>query len=257
MVKETKLSKSALITGGAKRIGRGIALSLAESGYDIIIHYSQSKKYAEELVLKLKNFGVNTFCIKANLLKDREIGSLVEESQNKLGKPITLLINNASIFEFDSLENLTLESWDRHFFTNLKAPVFLSQKFSKQVPECGIDKNNETISSSNIINIIDQKVQNLNPRFFSYTLAKSSLWNFTKIAAQELGPKIRVNAIAPGPILKASHQTDEQFQNQRKSTLLNRGSDVEEISQTIFYILSSPGLTGQLITLDGGEHLNW
>ena len=251
------MSKTALITGGAKRIGRGISLSLAEQGFDIIIHYSQSEKEAEELVLKLRNLKVNAYSIKTDLLNDFEISSLVERSNKLIGKPIDLLINNASIFENDSLINLNLESWDRHFFTNLKAPVFLSKEFSKQVPDYTTDENNETISSSNIINIIDQKVLNLNPRFFSYTLAKSSLLNFTKIAAQELAPKIRVNAIGPGPILKAVHQTEEQFQNQRKSTLLERGSDVKEISRAVSFILSSPGLTGQLITLDGGEHLNW
>ena len=251
------MSKSALITGGAKRIGRAIALYLAEKGFDIIIHYSQSKKEAEELVSKLRKLKVNAFCIKTNLLNDCEISSLVKKSNQLIGKPIDILINNASIFENDSLLSLNLESWDRHFFTNLKAPVFLSKEFSKQAPDHTKDKNNETISTSNIINIIDQKVLNLNPRFFSYTLAKSSLLNFTKIAAQELAPKIRVNAIGPGPILKAVHQTEEQFQNQRKSTLLERGSDVKEISRAISFILSSPGLTGQLITLDGGEHLKW
>ena len=251
------MSKLALITGGAKRIGKGIALSLAENGFDVVIHYSESRKEAEELVSKLKSFGIAAFCIKANLLKDNEISSLIEETTQTIGKPINLLVNNASIFENDSLLSLTLESWDRHFFTNLKAPVFLSKEFSKQVPDHFKDENNEIIASSNIINIIDQKVLNLNPRFFSYTLAKSSLLNFTKIAAQELGPKIRVNAIGPGPILKASHQSEEQFQNQRKSTLLKRGSDVQEISRAILYIVSSPGLTGQLITLDGGEHLKW
>ena len=251
------MSKLALITGGAKRIGKGIALSLAQNGFDVVIHYSESRKEAEELVAKLKSFGIAAFCIKANLLNDNEITSLIEEATQTVGKPINLLVNNASIFENDSLLSLTLESWDRHFFTNLKAPVFLSKEFSKQVPDHFKDENNEIIASSNIINIIDQKVLNLNPRFFSYTLAKSSLLNFTKIAAQELGPKIRVNAIGPGPILKASHQSEEQFQNQRKSTLLKRGSDVQEISRAILYIVSSPGLTGQLITLDGGEHLKW
>ena len=251
------MSKAALITGGAKRIGKAIALFLAESGYDIVIHYSQSKKEAEELVIKLKSLGVEAFCIKANLLKDFEISTLVDKSIKLIGKPLDLLINNASIFENDSLKSLTLESWDRHMFTNLKAPVFLSKEFSKQAPDNSKDENNEILASSNIINIIDQKVLNLNPRFFSYTLAKSSLKNFTKISAQELGPKIRVNAIGPGPILKASHQSEEQFQNQRKSTLLKRGSDVQEISRAILYIISSPGLTGQLITLDGGEHLKW
>ena len=251
------MSKSALITGGAKRIGKAIAICLAERGYDIVIHYSQSKKEAEELVIKLKSLGVEAFCVKANLLKDFEISTLVDKSKKIIGKPLDLLINNASIFENDSLTSLTLESWDRHLFTNLKAPVFLSKEFSIQVPDNSTDENNEILASSNIINIIDQKVLNLNPRFFSYTLAKSSLLNFTKIAAQELGPKIRVNAIGPGPILKASHQSEEQFQNQRKSTLLKRGSDVQEISRAILYIISSPGLTGQLITLDGGEHLKW
>ena len=251
------MSKSALITGGAKRIGKAIAICLAESGYDIVIHYSQSKKEAEELEIKLKSLGVEAFCIKANLLKDFEISTLVDKSKKIIGKPLDLLINNASIFENDSLKSLTLESWDRHLFTNLKAPVFLSKEFSKQVPDNSTDENNEILASSNIINIIDQKVLNLNPRFFSYTLAKLSLLNFTKLSAQELGPKIRVNAIGPGPILKASHQSEEQFQNQRKSTLLKRGSDVKEICRTILYILSSPGLTGQLITLDGGEHLTW
>ena len=251
------MSKAALITGGAKRIGKAIALFLAESGYDIVIHYSQSKKEAEELVIKLKSLGVEAFCIKANLLKDFEISTLVDKSKEIIGKPLDLLINNASIFENDTLTSLTLESWDRHLFTNLKAPVFLSKEFSKQAPDNSKDENNEILASSNIINIIDQKVLNLNPKFFSYTLAKSSLLNFTKLSAQELGPKIRVNAIGPGPILKASHQSEEQFQNQRKSTLLKRGSDVKEICRTILYILSSPGLTGQLITLDGGEHLTW
>ena len=251
------MSKSALITGGAKRIGKAIAICLAERGYDIVIHYSQSKKEAEELVIKLKSLGVEAFCVKANLLKDFEISTLVDKSKKIIGKPLDLLINNASIFENDSLTSLTLESWDRHLFTNLKAPVFLSKEFSIQVPDNSTDENNEILASSNIINIIDQKVLNLNPRFFSYTLAKSSLLNFTKLSAQELGPKIRVNAIGPGPTLKASHQSEEQFQNQRKSTLLKRGSDVKEICRTILYILSSPGLTGQLITLDGGEHLAW
>ncbi|MFL2802808.1 MAG: SDR family oxidoreductase [Paracoccaceae bacterium] len=251
------MSKSALITGGAKRIGKAIAICLAERGYDIVIHYSQSKKEAEELVIKLKSLGVEAFCVKANLLKDFEISTLVDKSKKIIGKPLDLLINNASIFENDSLTSLTLESWDRHLFTNLKAPVFLSKEFSIQVPDNSTDENNEILASSNIINIIDQKVLNLNPRFFSYTLAKSSLLNFTKLSAQELGPKIRVNAIGPGPTLKASHQSEEQFQNQRKSTLLKRGSDVKEICRTILYILSSPGLTGQLITLDGGEHLTW
>ncbi len=251
------MTKFALITGGAKRIGKAIAIALAKNGYDIMIHYSYSQAEAAGLVSKLKDYGVNAYSIKANLLYDAEISTIIEKAIQKMGKPLTLLVNNASIFENDNLRTISLESWDRHFFTNLKAPVFLSKEFSKQAPDSFLDKNNEVVASSNIINIIDQKVLNLNPRFFSYTLAKSSLLNFTKLAAQDLAPKIRVNAIGPGPILKAVHQSEDQFQNQRKSTLLERGSDVHEICRTVLYILSSPGLTGQLITLDGGEHLKW
>ena len=214
-----KIIGKKIFTGEVWEAARAKELGLIDG-----IGHLETIMEAEELVAKLKSFGIAAFCIKANLLKDNEITSLIEETTQTIGKPINLLVNNASIFENDSLLSLTLESWDRHFFTNLKAPVFLSKEFSKQVPDHFKDENNEIIASSNIINIIDQKVLNLNPRFFSYTLAKSSLLNFTKIAAQELGPKIRVNAIGPGPVLKASHQSEEQFQNQRKSRFEDRCS---------------------------------
>ena len=251
------MNKTALITGGARRIGRGIALALAREGYDVIIHFSGSEQEAYNLEKHLNSFGVRATCLKANLLEDQEINSLIRRSIEKIGKKITLLINNASIFEEDSIQTMTLESWHRHIYTNLKAPVFLSQSFAEQVPECETDINGELLSGANIINIIDQKVLNLNPKFITYTLAKSGLWNFTKLAAQALGPKIRVNAIGPGPVLKASHQTKEKFQNHRRKTLLGRGSDVDEICRAIIFILSSPGLTGQMISIDGGEHLKW
>ena len=251
------MKKTALITGGARRIGQGIALALASSGYDIIVHYSSSKKQASDLVSHLSSLGVQAHSVKANLLKDGEIKKLIGKAREKLGREISLLVNNASIFEEDSLKAMTLESWNRHIYTNFKAPVFLSQSFAEQVP-CAIkDKTGELYARANIVNIIDQKVLNINPKFFTYTLAKMGLWNFTRLAAQELGPDVRVNAIAPGPILKAKHQTEHHFRKQRQSTLLRRGSDIEEITRVLQLILSSPGLTGQMISVDGGEHLTW
>ena len=251
------MTKTALITGGAQRIGKGIALALAREGYDVIIHFSESKTEAKNLQEKLVEFGINADCLRANLLEDQEINNLIDRACQKLGKKLTLLINNASIFEEDSIHSMTVNSWDRHIYTNLKAPVFLSQSFAKQVSKCTVDSNGELLSNANIINIVDQKVLNLNPKFLTYTLAKSGLWNFTKLAAQALGPEIRVNAIGPGPVLKAHHQTKDHFQKKRRSTLLGRGSDVDEICRAIIFILSSPGLTGQMISIDGGEHLKW
>ena len=251
------MNKTALITGGARRIGRGIALALAREGYNIIIHFSGSGKEAKNLEKELIGFGIKAFCLRANLLEDREISLLIDRACQIIGKNLTLLVNNASIFEEDTIQTMTMDSWDRHMYTNLKAPAFLSQLFAKQVSKHNVDDNGEFLSNANIINIIDQKVLNINPKFMSYTLAKSGLWSLTKLAAQALGPDIRVNAIGPGPILKAYHQTDDHFQKQRRATLLGRGSDVDEICRAVIFILSSPGLTGQMLTLDGGEHLKW
>ena len=251
------MNKTVLITGGAKRIGRGIALALAQEGYNIVIHFSESKNEAQTLEKQLRVFGVEAVCLKANLLQDQEIDVLIDQACQKIGKELTLLINNASIFEEDNIQTMTMDSWDRHIYTNLKAPVFLSQAFAAQVRSCETDINGELLSSANIINIIDQKVLNANPRFITYTLAKLGLWNFTRLSAQALGPRIRVNAIAPGPVLKAYHETEEHYQKKRRGTLLGRGSDVNEICRAIIFILSSPGLTGQMLSIDGGQHLEW
>ena len=251
------MTKTALITGAAKRIGKGIALALAGEGYDIAVHFSESKIDAQNLREQLEHFGIKAACLEADLMDDQQISSLVERACDKLGNELTLLINNASIFEEDSLKTMTLESWDRHIFTNLKAPAFLSKTFANQVSRCALDQNSELLSKSNIINIIDQKVLNMNPNFLTYTLAKSGLWNLTRLSAQALGPEIRVNAIGPGPVLKASHQSEEHFHKQRKDTILGRGSDVDEICNAIRFILVSPGFTGQMLSIDGGEHLKW
>ncbi len=251
------MNKTALITGAARRIGREIAISLAQDGYDIVIHFSKSEKEANSLQKQLGKLGVRAVCLRANLLQDREIEVLIDRAREKINKDLSVLVNNASIFEKDSMLTMSMDSWDRHIFSNFKAPVFLSQSFAKQVPESQTDINGEIISSANIINVVDQKVLNSNPKFMTYTLAKLGLWNFTKLAAQALGPRIRVNAIGPGPVLKAHFETEVSFQKKRKGTLLQRGSDVHEICRAIRFILSSPGLTGQMLSIDGGEHLNW
>ena len=251
------MTKTALITGAAKRIGKGIALALAIDGYDVAIHFSESNTDAQNLRDQLEQFGIQATCLKADLMDDRQIASLVDRASESLGNELTLLINNASIFEEDSIKTMTLESWDRHIYTNLKAPAFLSQAFANQVSKCALDQNGELLSKSNIINIIDQKVLNTNPNFLTYTLAKSGLWNLTRLSAQALGPDVRVNAIGPGPVLKAIHQSEEHFQKQRKDTILGRGSDVDEICNAIKFILGSPGFTGQMLSIDGGEHLKW
>ena len=251
------MTKTALITGAAKRIGKGIALALASDGYDVAIHFSESKTDAQNLRDQLEQFGIQATCLKADLMDDRQISSLVDRACESLGNELTLLINNASIFEEDSIKTMTLESWDRHIYTNLKAPAFLSKAFANQVSKCALDQNGESLSKSNIINIIDQKVLNTDPNFLTYTLAKSGLWNLTRLSAQALGPDIRVNAIGPGPVLKASHQSEEHFQKQRKDTILGRGSDIDEICNGIRFILVSPGFTGQMLSIDGGEHLKW
>jgi NAD(P)-dependent dehydrogenase (short-subunit alcohol dehydrogenase family) len=181
----------------------------------------------------------------ADLANTNEVRALMERARSELG-PISLLINNASEFHPDTLEDLDEAGWDSHIDVNLKAPVFLAQALARQLPQ-GTD--------GNIINIIDQRVWNLTSDFFSYTISKAGLWTATQTLAQSLAPRIRVNAIAPGPILQSIHQTSVEFEREKESTLLKRGATVEEIAAAVKFILASPALTGQMIALDGGQHL--
>jgi NAD(P)-dependent dehydrogenase (short-subunit alcohol dehydrogenase family) len=251
------MTETALITGGAKRIGRAFCLALAESGCDIAVHYSNSKDSAEQVVEEAKKFGVNACAIRADFNNNDEINSLVDQAREKLGKNLSLLINNASTFEPDSMLDVTLESWDKHLNSNTKAPLFLTSAFAHQAPKALKDLNGEDIASANVINMIDQKVLRLTPWYLTYTLGKTALWTLTRTMAQGLAPHIRVNAIGPGPILKAKDQTEKDFHRQRGKTPLKRGSDTKELVRTLNYILQSPGLTGQMICIDGGEHLKW
>ena len=249
------MAKAALITGGAVRLGRAMVLRLAARGADVVVHYASSADAAEATAAEARALGVNAVALQADLLNPGDVEKLVPRAAKALGKPLDLLINNASIFEYDRVETATQKSWDRHFDSNLRAPVFLTQAFAAQAPTPGHD--GEPLATANVINMIDQRVRKLTPEFMTYTLAKAGLWAFTKTAAQGLAPKIRVNGIGPGPTLIGSRQSEEHFTNQRNATILQRGSNPDEICRAMDFILDSPGFTGQLLCMDGGQHLAW
>ena len=250
-----KEEKTALITGGAKRLGRAISKELARLGYNVIIHYNSSENDALSLREELLEFGIDVFLLQADLLNDNETLSLFDKCKKLIKRPVNLLINNASIFEYDNIQTATLESWNRHQKSNLQVPFFLTQKFAQQAPEPKKLENGELESRSCIINIIDQRVQNLTTDFTTYTLAKSALWTLTRISAKALAPKIRVNAIGPGPTLKAEFQSVSNYKKQRLSTPLQRGSSTSEICATIKYFVDTSSVSGQLICVDGGQNL--
>jgi NAD(P)-dependent dehydrogenase (short-subunit alcohol dehydrogenase family) len=237
----------ALITGGAVRIGRAIALHLARNGYSVAIQYNRSEAEAANTVADIAELGGTAAYFRASLADRAEIGALVPAVVKAMG-PVTCLVNNASHFRGDRLPGLTAASWDAHMAVNLEAPVFLSQAFAAQLPAG---------QSGNIVNIIDQRVLRPNPQYFSYTLSKSALWAATKTMAQELAPGIRVNAIGPGPTLASIYQTAEDFEQERRAMPLGHGTIPEEIAGAVLFILRTPSMTGQMIALDGGQHLLW
>ncbi len=250
------MGKSALVTGGAKRLGRAMVLHLARRGFDVAVHYSSSADAAEETAIAAGAFGVKAVTVHADLLDHSDTETLITRAADALGAPLDLLINNASIFEYDNLETATAESWDRHINSNLRAPFFLTQAFAAQAPKTVMDSG-EPRAQACVINMIDQRVRKLTPEFATYTIAKMGLWAFTQTSAQFLGPDIRVNAIGPGPTMQGVRQTAEHFAKQRKATILERGSDPTEICKAVDFILDVDGLTGQLFCLDGGQHLAW
>ena len=246
----------ALVTGGARRLGRAMALHLAGRGIDVAIHYASSRGEAEETVADLRALGVRAGAIQADLLVEEDTRRLVPAAASALGGPLTVLINNASIFEYDNIRTGTRQSWDRHIESNLRAPVALSQDFAAQAPEEDWG-GAEPVASSLIVNMLDQRVLKLTPEFMSYSIAKMGLWAFTRTAAQALGPRIRVNAIGPGPTLIGARQSETHFAAQRASTVLNRGADPSDITAALGYLLDARAVTGQLICVDGGQHLAW
>ena len=239
--------KSVLVTGSAKRIGRRLALDFAVDGWDVAVHCNASITEAEEVAAMIRALGRRAVIVRGDLSQPQVPDRLIAEAAQGLGG-LTCLINNASLFEPDEVGSITQASWAEHLDTNLRAPVFLSQAFARQLP-----KTHE----GSIISIIDQRVWKLNPKFFSYTMSKSALWTATRTLAQALAPRIRVNAIGPGPALPSARMDQAEFDKQARLTLLGRGTSPEEISGTVKFILSQPALTGQMIALDGGQHLVW
>jgi NAD(P)-dependent dehydrogenase (short-subunit alcohol dehydrogenase family) len=241
------MTGTALITGAARRIGKHMALDLASKGWAVGVHYNTSEEQADEVVSKIKAGGGRAVAVQGDLSNIDAPSQIMARTADALG-PVTCLVNNASRFDPDEADTVTPQGWDRHLDTNLRAPVFLSQSFAAQVPD-GVD--------GNIVNIIDQRVWKLNPTFFSYTASKSALWTVTRTLAQSLAPRIRVNAIGPGPALPNARMNEEDFAKQSRLTLLQRGTSPEEISSALSFILSASALTGQMIVLDGGQHLVW
>ena len=247
----------ALVTGGGQRIGRAMALELARAGMDVAVHYATTEAGAQEVVDEIKAMGRKAVALKADLLDEAQTEALVPRAAEALGGPLTTLINNASIFEHDTIETATLTSWNRHMGTNLRAPFVLTQALAADAPPPIPDENDEPVAQALVINMVDQRVRKLTPHFMTYTLAKMGLWAFTQTAAQGLAPKVRVNAIGPGPTVIGHRQSNNHFQSQRKSTILERGANPRDITAALRYFLSAPAVTGQLLCVDGGQHLAW
>ncbi len=247
----------ALVTGAARRLGRAMALDLAARGFDVAVHYASSAQEAEQVVREIHDLGRKAIALQADLLEEEATEGLVGRAAEGLGGPLDLLVNNASIFEHDTIETATRESWDRHIGSNLRAPFVLSQHFARQAPAPIPDEAGEPVAQALIVNMIDQRVLKLTPEFMSYTIAKMGLWAFTRTAAQALAPRVRVNAIGPGPTLIGPRQSPEHYARQRASTILQRGADPHDICAALGFLIEARATTGQLICPDGGQHLAW
>ncbi len=239
-------ARKIIITGGATRMGAAIARKLSGPNKEILIHYNKSKLKAEKLKKELSSKGTKVYLVKGNLSKETDIKKIIKFAKSKL-KFFDCLVNNASLFENDKLENFSLDSWSKHLRTNLRAPALLTKEFAKNVK----GKNN------NIINIIDQRVFKLTPYFFSYTLSKTGLYTLTKTSAMSLAPNIRVNAIAPGPTIKNQRQSEKHFKKQYLATPLKRQVDVEQICNAVDFFIKNISITGQVLAIDSGQNLNW
>jgi len=242
-------AKTVLVTGAAKRLGRAIALHLASAGWNVAIHYHGSETEAEEVAAAARASGVKAATFKANLSQEEEATGLIARAATELG-PLTALVNSASIFENDDWQSASRASWDAHMETNLRAPFVLSQAFARQVPA----SNNP---GGSIVNIVDQRVLKPTPQFISYSLSKAGLYWLTTTLAQALGPNIRVNAVGPGPTMRNVRQSEADFARQRDATVLKRGAEPEDVARAVAYLLNADAVTGQMLAVDGGQHLIW
>lgn len=239
--------KNVLVTGAAKRLGRAIALDLAGAGWNVAIHYHGSADEAESAAAEARASGVKAATLKSDLSREDQTATLVTRAAEAIG-PLTALINSASLFENDDWQSASRQSWDDHIETNLRGPLVLSQAFGKQLPDG---------EQGNIINIVDQRVLKPTPQFLSYSLSKAGLYWLTTTLAQGMGPRIRVNAVGPGPTIRNARQSEEDFARQRDATILKRGAEPADICAAIRYLLDAPAVTGQMLAVDGGQHLIW
>lgn len=239
--------RAALVTGAGRRIGRAIALDLARQGWAVAVHYHSSGEAAAAVVAEIEAGGGRAAALGADLSREAEVADLAARAARAVG-PIGCLVNNASAFEMDTAQSATRESWDRHIEANLRAPLVLTQAFARALPED---------AGGIVINMLDERVWNLTPYFLSYTVAKSGLWTLTRTLALALAPRIRVNGIGPGPALPSPRQTAKQFARQCAIMPLGRGTSPEEICAAVRFIVEAKSMTGQMIALDGGQHLGW
>jgi NAD(P)-dependent dehydrogenase (short-subunit alcohol dehydrogenase family) len=241
------IPKAALVTGGARRVGRSIALALAAHGWDVVVHYGRSGEEAKATAAEIQALGVRAITAPADLGDEAQVETLVARCTDELG-PLGLLVNNASTFERDTLSSMTRESWQRHIEPNLRAPLVLMQRFAAALPKH---------SDGAIVNIIDQRVWNLTEDFLSYTVTKVGLWSLTRTLALELAPRIRVNGVGPGPILPSVHQDQDQFDHQARAMPLQHGASPQEVADAVLFLATARSITGQMIAVDGGQHLWW
>ncbi len=254
---QTTPQPRALITGAGTRLGAAMAVYLAKQGVDVAVHYATSRDGADAVVAEITAMGRRAVALQADLLDEDQTEALVARAASGLGGPISILINNASIFNYDNFATASRASWDRHFGSNLRAPFVLTQDFAAQAPEPVADTHGAPLAQALIVNMVDQRVRKMTPEFTTYSLAKMGLWNLTQTAAQGLAPQIRVNAIGPGTTLIGARQSQDHFDAQRKSGLLERGANPDDICAALGYFLNAPAVTGQLICVDGGQHLTW
>ena len=251
----------ALVTGAGKRLGRAMALYLGQRGYDVAVHYATAQSQAEAVAAEIRGMGRTAVALPADLLDETQTSALVGQAHTALDGPLTVLINNASIFEYDTLDSASLESWDRHIGSNLRAPFVLTQHFARSVPEAEVDAQGEPIATGLVVNMIDQRVRKLTPEFMTYTLAKMGLWALTQTAAQALAPRIRVNGVMPGAIptevmLKALKKSEDQLDEllEEWNIPLGRLGTPQDIGSACVYLASDAAswVSGEILRVGGG-----
>jgi NAD(P)-dependent dehydrogenase (short-subunit alcohol dehydrogenase family) len=239
---------AALVTGARARLGRALALSLARAGYAVAVHHRDDAEAAQAVVGEIAAAGGRAAAVAADLARESDTETLVERSAEALGQPLTLLVNNASRFGDDRIGWLDRAGWDAHMEANLRAPIVLAEHFARQAP---------ADADALVLNILDQRVWRPNPQFFSYTLSKSALWTATRMLAQALAPRVRVNGIGPGPTLPSIHQDEAAFAAEAAAIPLERAVRPDEVCAAALYLIDAPAVTGQMIAVDGGQHLAW